>query len=91
MKPDTLRAQNGVDDIDRVSLANGVIGAFRLACAAINAVGSDRGGHEKTLGLVRINYLFHSGLSIIPPFLQLPESSCYLIVGRRTQVVKGAD
>src|SRR5919108_4055820 len=44
---------------------------------------------KKTGGLSRFNYLFRFTLSIISPFLQLPKSSCYLILGRRTQVVKG--
>src|SRR5919198_4855698 len=44
---------------------------------------------KKTGGLSRFNYLFRFSLSIISPFLQLPKSSCYLILGRRTQVVKG--
>jgi len=45
MKADALRAEERVDDIDRISLANGAVRALGLAGPAVDAITSNRGGH----------------------------------------------
>ena len=45
MKTHALRAEERVDDIDRIALADRVIRALGLAGAAIDALAGNRGGH----------------------------------------------
>ena len=41
VKPDAFRTELGIDDIDRITLANRVVRAFRFACSAIDAITGD--------------------------------------------------
>jgi hypothetical protein len=48
MKSDAFGTQLRVDDKDWIALANCIVGAFRFACAAINAIVGYHRRHEKT-------------------------------------------
>jgi hypothetical protein len=52
IKPDALRAELRVDDVDIIPLADGFVRALGLASAAVDAVGRDMRGHgaSATLG-----------------------------------------
>jgi hypothetical protein len=43
----TFRTQERVDDIDRISLPNGIVRALRLARPAVDAIAGNRRRHEK--------------------------------------------
>jgi hypothetical protein len=46
VKADAFGAKIRVDDVDIVSLADCVVGAFGFACPAVDAIGGDVRGHQ---------------------------------------------